>query len=162
MGETALFQAVEMERLIQIEILLSNGADPNIPQNDGRIPLHAALFKQNLRIVELLLNNGSNPNAQGKLYLQTPVHLAIKNSVKPTILLLLVKNGGSLIIKDKYEKKPVDYVQTDEMRDTINMLKSQGEVIQTPKNEIVNTPSKYSKNDYFFLAQTVSNKKNKF
>ena len=103
MGETALFQAVEMDRFHQVEILIKKGkANPNISQNDGRIPLHSAIVKQNLQIVELLLSFGSNPNTQGKLYGQTPVHLAIKHSVKPTILLLLVKNGGSLIIKDKW------------------------------------------------------------
>lgn len=160
MGETALFQAVEMDRFHQVEILLSKGADPNIPQNDGRIPLHTATVKQNLQIVELLLGHGSNPNTQGKLYGQTPVHLAIKHSVKPTILLLLVKNGGSLIIKDKYDKKPTDYVETDEMRDTINMLKLQGEVPETPQKDfLLNTPSKLSKKDFLFIAKTLSDQK---
>jgi len=159
MGETALFQAVEMDSVKQVEILLIKGADPNISQNDGRIPLHSAIVKQNLQIVELLLSYGSNPNIQGKLYGQTPVHLAIKNSVKPTILLLLVKNGGSLLIKDKYDKKPTDYVETDEMRDTINMLKLQGEVPETPKNDILLTPSKLSKKDFLLIAKTLSDQK---
>lgn len=159
MGETALFQAVEMDSLKQVEILLNKGANPNIPQNDGRIPLHSAAVKQNLQIVELLLNHGSNSNTQGKLYGQTPVHLAVKNSVKPTILLLLVKNGGSLLIKDKYDKKPTDYVETDEMRDTINMLKQQGEVPETPQKDLLMTPSKLSKKDFLMIAKTLSDQK---
>ncbi len=159
MGETALFQAVEMDSFKQVEILLRKGANPNIPQNDGRIPLHSSTVKQNLQIVELLLTNGSNPNIQGKLYGQTPVHLAVKNSVKPTILLLLVKNGGSLLIKDKYDKKPTDYVETDEMRDTINMLKLQGEVPETPKKDYLMTPSQLCKKDFHMIAKTLSDQK---
>lgn len=138
MGETALYQAVEMEKINQIDTLVKHGADPNLARNDGWTPLHAATLKQNIPIVELLLKNGSNPNIKTKFYGQTAVHFAIKSSVKPAILLLLVQYNGSLIVKDKYDKRPIDYAETPEMKETISILKMQKEeAFYTPQKERV-------------------------
>lgn len=150
MGETALYQAVEMESLSQVETLLKFGGDPNIPQSDGLIPLHAAALKQNIQIVEILLKHGSNPNFENKLFSQTPVHFAIKHSAKPAILMLLVRYNGSLSIRDKNNKRPLDYVDSDEIRDTLNMLRLE-------KEDAFKTPQKQSHISY--LNHTQSNRR---
>ena len=111
MGETPLYQAVEMEKIDHIKILLKNGADPNITNEDGLSPLHTAVNKQNITIVKLLLKYGANPNIKSKLYQQTPLHLAIKNNADPIFLLLLVQFNGSLLKEDKINQKPVEYNQ---------------------------------------------------
>ena len=90
MDETPLYQAVDMEKIDHIKLLLKNGANPNISNDDGLSPLHAAVSKQNISIVKVLLKYGANPNIKSKLYQQTPLHLAIKNNTDPMILLLLV------------------------------------------------------------------------
>ena len=85
-----------------------------------------------------MLQAQSNPNYKNKHYSQSPVHFAIKANVKPAILLLLVQYGGSLILRDKINKRPIDYVNSDEMRDTINMLKMQNEdAFVTPRKQRV-------------------------
>ena len=123
MGETPLYQAVDMCKLDHVKLLINSGANPNIVQDDGYSPLHSAVIRQNLLIVEYLLKNGGDPNIKTKIYNQTPVHLAIKNDVDPMILLLLVQFNGSLLERDKFDKRPIDYIISKEMRDAIEKLK---------------------------------------
>ena len=153
MLETALYQATEMENLDQVLTLIKNKADPNIPQYDGLIPLHKAVERQNIQLVEELLAFGSNPNHQNNYYFQTPVHYAIKYNVKAAILLLLVQYGGKLWIRDKDKKRPIDYVESNEMMETIAMLK-------VKREDAFKTPSKCSSFSDKKLIQTEKSLKN--
>ena len=123
MGETPLYQAVDMCKLDHVKLLINSGANPNIVQEDGISPLHAAVIRQNLLIVKYLLKNGGDPNIKTKIYAQSPVHIAIKNDVDPMILLLLVQFNGSLLDRDKFDKRPIDYINSKEMQDAIEKLK---------------------------------------
>jgi ankyrin repeat protein len=137
MGETALFQAVEMENINQILTLLENKADPNIAQYDGVIPLHIAVQKQNIKMVENLLIYGSNPNFRTKHYFQTPVHFAIKYNVKTAIFNLLLQYGGNLGMRDKNGKRPIDYICSGEMNDLITNLKlNREDIFKTPSKQV--------------------------
>jgi len=119
-----------------IKILLNYKADPNLPSNDGRIPLHNAVSKKELNIINLLLQFNSNPNAKNKLYSQSPLHLAMKNSVNISIVDLLIKHGGDLNLKDKYDKTPMDYIQLEETKTYIlNLLNSNNTKINQLENE---------------------------
>jgi hypothetical protein len=155
MGETALYQAVDMERHDQVLTLLTNKASANIANNDGCIPLHLAVEKQNIQIVETLLIHGSNPNFKNKHFYQTPVHYSIKYNVKAAILLLLVQYGGSLCIRDNKNKRPIDYICSEEMRETIDMLKTQREdAFKTPKKENIgsfSTPGKVRRDNILII-----------
>ena len=175
MGETPLYQAVDMGKLDHVKLLINSGANPNIVQEDGYSPLHSAVIRQNLLIVKVLLKHGANPNIKTNIYNQSPVHLAIKNDVDPMILLLLVQFNGSLLERDKFDKRPIDYIISKEMRDAIEKLKfgkNQNNdkklllfpLFQTPKKyknwEITkvfsNTiRSKSSKNDIIFNSKTL-------
>ena len=143
MGETPLYQAVEMEKISHVNLLLQKGADPNISQIDGLSPLHSAVNKQNILIIKELLKYKANPNNKSKLYEQTPLHFAIKNNVDPMILLILVQYNGDLFIKDKFGKRPLDYVCSEEMKKVIEKLKLENEEF-TPEKKVkqFNTPNK--------------------
>ena len=136
MGETPLYQAVDMEQIEHVKLLLKHKADPNLSQTDGLTPLHNAVTKQNVQIVQCLLSANANPNIKSTCFGQTPVHFAIKNNVNPTILLLLVQYNGSLVLKDKTEKRPIDYANSEKMKETLKKLRLQKEdIFRTPKKE---------------------------
>lgn len=144
MGETPLYQAVDMCKLDHVKLLIKMGADPNISQDDGLTPLHAAVTRQNILIVKYLLKNGADPNIKTKIYNQSPVHLSIKNNVDPMIMLLLVQFNGSLLDKDKFGKRPIDYICSKEMGEAIEKLKFDN----NPNKKLVllpffQTPKKY-------------------
>ena len=144
MNETALYQAVDMEKIDHVKLLLKNGADPNISQIDGLSPLHLAVSKQNILIIKCLLKYKANPNKQSSLYKQSPVHLAIKNNVDSMIVLILVNSGGLLNIKDKFGKTPIDYINSEEMKKTIEMIKPEKNKEKVALKKIYFTPSKKS------------------
>ena len=159
MGETPLYQAVEMEKVSHVNLLLKKGANPNISQIDGLSPLHSAINKQNILIIKELLKFGADPNYKSKLYEQTPLHLAIKNNVDPMIVLILVQYNGSLFIKDKFGKTPLDYVSSEEMRKVIEKLKLENEEETTDKTlKKFSTPTKEMKwSDSKILSNSIKN-----
>lgn len=143
LGETPLYQSVEMKQIEHVKLLLKYHSDPNISQNDGMTPLHLAVNKQEVLIVKLLLKYKAKANAKTKLFEQTPVHFAIKGNVDPTILLLLIQYNGSLVMKDKNGKRPIDYVNSDEMRNALKKLKLQKEeIFKSPNKNLYSTPNK--------------------
>lgn len=109
MGETALYQAVEMEKKNQVDTLLLKGANPNISLQDGTTPLHCAVIKGNLDIIKTLLENGAFPNLKSKFFLQTPLHLGIKTKQSEQIIKMLLDYNASTILSDKHGNKPIDY-----------------------------------------------------
>ena len=159
MGETPLYQACEMEKISHVNLLLKKGANPNISQIDGLSPLHSAVNKQNILIIKELLKYNADPNNKTILYEQTPLHFAIKNNVDPMILLILVQYNGSLILKDKFGKRPLDYVTSEEMKKVIEKLKYEnGEEIENKTEKKYNTPNKEIKwSESKMLSDSIDN-----
>ena len=144
MGETPLYQAVDMEKISHVNLLLQKGANPNIGQIDGLFPLHLAVNKQNILIIKELLKYKADPNNKTTLYEQTALHFATKNNVDPMILLILVQYNGSLFVKDKFGKTPLDYVSSEEMKKVIEKLKLENgeEISEKACIKRYNTPNK--------------------
>jgi len=65
-GETALFLACSCSsaspyQKFIVQALLENGADPNIPSNDGYTPIYMAVLLNHWDIMHLLMSNKANP-----------------------------------------------------------------------------------------------------
>jgi ankyrin repeat protein len=58
-GATKLYNAVAYDRFKQVKALLAQGADPNIPENNGITPLMNAASRENLAMIKLLLEYGA-------------------------------------------------------------------------------------------------------
>lgn len=58
-GQTALFEAVSDDAIERIQELLTEGADPNISDNNGTTPLMEAASGGSVPIIELLLRYGA-------------------------------------------------------------------------------------------------------
>eukprot|EP01022_Parablepharisma_sp_SALTPOND_P014740 TRINITY_DN202_c0_g2_i1.p1 TRINITY_DN202_c0_g2~~TRINITY_DN202_c0_g2_i1.p1 ORF type:complete len:797 (-),score=69.30 TRINITY_DN202_c0_g2_i1:6071-8461(-) len=118
LGETPLHQAADNGMSRIAVLLLKHKADPNAQQSDGNTPLHLACFKGDLALAELLLKYGADPNVQNTVAGRTPLHVAV-DGYHESIVELLVQNGGSTTIKDQFDKTPVDYAETREMRNVL-------------------------------------------
>jgi len=64
-----------------LDILLDNGADPNVQNNAGETPLHKAVAKNSLHSIESLIQNGANPKVENKSK-QTPLRMAKAKEAK--------------------------------------------------------------------------------
>jgi ankyrin repeat protein len=79
-GNTSLHIAVEQKLINQVKLLLSLGANPNIPdylEVGYNTPLHKAAEANEYDIVTLLVSAGADLNARNKLG-QTPLHISFR------------------------------------------------------------------------------------
>jgi ankyrin repeat protein len=77
----------------QMELLLSHGANPNLPNSEGQTPLHMAAKGNHTKAIEILLKHGAQVNARDtKGY--TPLKRA-NLSVQKEAAALLERSGGT-------------------------------------------------------------------
>ena len=108
-GDTALFKTSATWRKskasLQIaELLLDAGADPNLANETGNLPLHIASFYGNTKAVLLLLKRGANVN-QTNFKKQSPLHWVSfygQSSINHNEVTDLLLNAGVKVnVKDK-------------------------------------------------------------
>lgn len=112
-GYTKLLKAIEENDIDNINTLLKNGADINLPKkksskkmfSDGFTPLHLACYKNNLEIIKLLLGNGANVELRNEDG-YTSLHVACTSKNFDTIKLLL-DNGADVNAINQYGQRPL-------------------------------------------------------
>ena len=62
MDETPLYQAVDMEIIEHVKLLLKNGADQNFSLINGLLSFHLTISKLNIIIIKYFLKYKDNPN----------------------------------------------------------------------------------------------------
>lgn len=109
-GNTPLIIAFEMYNLEAAEILLDNGADPNIKNNDGKSALHFVMkysFLPNIYLLHHLLNAGANVNEidnEGN----SPLIVALSNT-NFKFAKILFDHGANPTIKNKNGKSALHF-----------------------------------------------------
>ena len=58
------------------------------------------------------------------------------------MILLILANSGLLNIKDKFGKTPIDYINSEEMKKTVEMIKPEKNQENITLKKIYFTPSK--------------------
>ncbi|XP_049979658.1 ankyrin repeat and SOCS box protein 10 [Alexandromys fortis] len=77
-GRTALHEACTAGHTACVRVLLVAGADPNIPDQDGKRPLHLCRGPGILECVELLLKFGAHVDGRSEDEEETPLHIAAR------------------------------------------------------------------------------------
>lgn len=102
---TALMIAVSNEQIECINILLENGANPNIPDMYGMTPIHFAVTKNSPDIIEMLVLAGANKDVltnEGSGIQWTPLIRAIKcQSVDAAIKLIELGCDLKIVVPDR-------------------------------------------------------------
>ncbi len=94
-NKTPLLEAIDYWSEEIVEILLSNGANPNWEDDiDGTTPLIAAIQKENFKIVCKLLNRGAGIDVSDD-YGQSPLRIALCRK-GPSIVLELLRRGANM------------------------------------------------------------------
>lgn len=103
-GQTPLFYAARYGHLPVVEELLRNGADPNLADKDGDVPL---LWADGWKVYKMLIDNGANINVVNSRK-GTPLNRAFQNwpFSMPEIYLLL-KSGVNI---GPYDKAPDPWI----------------------------------------------------
>lgn len=91
-----------------VQLLLKHGADPGVPDGEGRTCLHWATSNRRLDICELLLGHpGLDVNARDK-YGETALHWALQWSDTPQALVeLLLDKGANVNEQDNDSQAPL-------------------------------------------------------
>jgi ankyrin repeat protein len=126
--ETPIFKATESGNVAIVEMLIFHGADVNKKNYEGYTPLHRAAFAEQspmkiteyIEIIKLLLNRGANINAQNTYYI-TPLHIAASRGNKDIVLLLL-KNGADIKIKNRFNKLASEMARENHFPDIAEMI----------------------------------------
>ncbi|WP_353278336.1 ankyrin repeat domain-containing protein [Wolbachia endosymbiont (group B) of Longitarsus flavicornis] len=94
---------VEKEYDDSVALFVRAGADPNVKDDRGRVPLH---YATGLNGIDFLLNAGANPNVHDNEW-KTPLH-HIANTNYSWCVDLLLENGADPSMCDKQGKTPLD------------------------------------------------------
>jgi len=79
---------------VQVRELLAQGANPNIPDDDMRTPLHQAVLGNSVGLVGLLIEAGADVNAKDTQGF-TPLHYAAQEYL-PEITRILIGKGADV------------------------------------------------------------------
>ncbi|KAM9703430.1 ankyrin repeat and SOCS box protein 2 [Menidia menidia] len=128
-GETPLMVAATGDNLECVQVLLENGAEPDIPSYDKETPLYKACEKSNAAVVAALLNHGAEVNTrclQGWTALQEAV---LRNNVE--ICEMLLKAGAKYNLSNMYGITPLFTAAQSGQVDTLRFLLKHGADINT-------------------------------
>ncbi|KAJ7993452.1 hypothetical protein DPEC_G00272580 [Dallia pectoralis] len=106
-----------------VQLVLSQGANPNLVGGEGVAAVHLAVGKEtekSIRCLKLILQHGADPNVRSSEGL-TPVHVAAIWGCYQNLKMLL-KNGGNPNLKDLEGNKPGDLAKQQGNRRCANLL----------------------------------------
>ncbi len=114
-----------LETLLKCEELDSNlkemkKINPNMPNKEGLTPLH---FAKNTSIIKLLCMYEVDLNIQTFSSKFTALHMAVKAN-EPEKVLTLLECGANPLIKDIYEKLPINYTEDAKIQKMLKLYAS--------------------------------------
>jgi ankyrin repeat protein len=105
-GPTPLHAAARGFDPRMVELLLSNGANVNIPNYDGESPLFEAVEHGRLEATQILVAHGANVNLPNKSAGATPLFFASQYN-DPSIMNILLTNGANVNVTNVDGETPL-------------------------------------------------------
>jgi imidazolonepropionase-like amidohydrolase len=153
-----LHQAAANGEIERVKLLISEGADVNVKNNEGLIPLHYAAREGHKEIVELLLAHGADVNIGGADYNRTAAEFAMWSNHMEIVRLLVSKGADisplhfALYMKDEakarsliesgvdvnrrtpYGTTPLDRAVVAGLKDIVELLIAKGADVKAKDN----------------------------
>lgn len=122
-GFTALGLATYFGNEDIAKLLISKGADVNIPANNGFnvYPIHSAVSSGNLNLTKMLINAGANVNVIQQAGF-TPLHAAAQLG-NIELIILLLENGSEVDVRMEGGKLPTDLALENGFSEIADILK---------------------------------------
>ena len=127
--QTVLYVAVYRNDEALIKKLLQLGADPNLADSDGALPLSEAVLGANINIeiVKMLLDNSANPNAQEKNKATPLIYIASNSSAtsitRRKVIEMMLEKGADKSIKDEKGNTALAWAKKAGNKDAVELLK---------------------------------------
>lgn len=127
-NQTPIYVAVIKQREDLVKKLLEKGANPNIKDTAGALPLSEAVIGSiSPNIVKMLLDKGANVNAQEDNGATALIYLATNKSAtsekRTRTAKMLLDKGADKTLKDENEKTAAMWAIESENTDIIELLK---------------------------------------
>lgn len=128
-NQTVLYLAVTRNQQDLIQKLFERGADPNVADSEGGVPLAEAVIGAavNPEIVKMLIEKGANVNHQENNGATPLIYVASNNQTSPekrqSVVKMLLDAGADAKLKDKKGNTALDWAKKSGNKDLIDLLK---------------------------------------
>ncbi|WP_342255471.1 ankyrin repeat domain-containing protein [Spiroplasma endosymbiont of Poecilobothrus nobilitatus] len=106
------------------KLLIDNGADVNLQDENGTTPIYYAISTDNIEIVKLLIDNGADVKNINKNGL-TPLYYAIILDKKEMVQ-FLINNGADVNLRDKNGLTPLHFAIDENNKEMVQFLINNG------------------------------------
>jgi len=125
-----LWAAINAQDATALRTAINEGADPNLPNSEGRVPLYRALVLQNQLLVDTLLGLGANANAND--HRGDPLVITAMSVGSRPASIALINAGANPNARDTTGKSVLSYAVYLKQPDIIAALLAKGADVNAP------------------------------
>jgi len=125
-----LWSAINAQDATSLRVAIDQGADPNQPNDEGRVPLYRALVLQNQVLVDTLLGMGANANAND--HRGDPLIITAMSVGSGPATIALINAGANPNARDTTGKSVLSYAVYLKQPEIIAALVAKGADVNAP------------------------------
>jgi ankyrin repeat protein len=129
----AIIEAAESGNVEMVKLLVSQGANVNGRDKEGRTALYCASLNGHPEVVRILLKNGADPNISDDQH-KAPLH-CVGWCGNLEIARLLIKAGADLNAGNAYGMTPTFFASTGFWPELLHLLKQSGAELKRPGDD---------------------------